>query len=97
MEKDKIEELTEDLSKARKKCFLLEGQTLHMIKDLESKLDKLEKDWIKGDVYCEKDYHFLKTRYNGAMDYLTMLLTCYDNPLSNFEAKTIGKYPGKNK
>ena len=67
------------------KAFLLEGQILHQIK--KKKLRLLELDRMRNadpKEITEEGYWAGFYGCHGAIDSLTMCLTCHDNPLSNF-------------
>jgi len=68
------------------KAYLLEGQILYQIKKQEARLIQLktmlEKREISHQSY-ERQWYMCKE----AIDQLTLVLTCHDNPLSNFLSK----------
>lgn len=68
------------------KFFMLESQIMFQIKELEEKMEYNQEEYDKGNL-TEKHYKFNLTRYKGAQDYLMIMLTIYDNPLSNFIAQ----------
>lgn len=68
------------------KAQLMEGQILHQIEKQRQRIEEL--------VKLAKDGHITSQSYDrqwymckGAIDQLTLVLTCYDNPLSNFLSK----------
>lgn len=69
------------------KAYLLEGQILYQIhknKERIIELDKLKSaKEITKDSY-ERQWYMCKE----SIDQLTLVLTCHDNPLSNFLSKT---------
>ena len=68
------------------KAQLLEGQILHQIKKQEGRLAQLKTMLEKKEItprHYERQWFMCK----GAIDQLTLILTCYDNPLSNFLSK----------
>lgn len=62
---------------------LMNNQILYQIKELEKRKQQLNQDYSKGNL-AFLDY---KISWHGcctAIDQLYIVLTCYDNPLSNF-------------
>jgi len=60
---------------------LMHSQILHQIKKCEAELDR-----IRTEELSSEDRKTLFDRYTGGLDQLNLVLTVFDNPLSNFQA-----------
>ncbi len=75
------------------KAHMIESQILHQIKKLEKKVKALDGQMKRVDrkgnpdpEYTERDYWILFHSYHAAIDQLYIVLTCHDNPLSNYSS-----------
>ena len=70
------------------KAYLIECQIMHQIKKQQNRLDELDamRKKEKPEI-TETDYWNAFYSCHGAITQLMIVLTCYDNPLSNFLAE----------
>jgi len=88
-----MEEQKKIKGKLYSKSYLIEAQIMHQIKMQEKRLTEIEE--MRNKIPCElpeKEYWTAFYYAHGAINQLMIVLTCYDNPLSNFLA-----YESKNK
>lgn len=67
------------------KAYLIEGQIMFQIRKIEKRLSKIEAEFSDGNL-SEQDYYRAWWSCKGAITQLNIVLTSYDNPLSNFLA-----------
>lgn len=70
------------------KAYLMENQLLHQVKKLQERQKEIDRMVNADPREIPKDmYDKLSHRCDGGITQLLILLTCHDNPLSNFEAE----------
>ena len=68
------------------KAYLLEGQILHQIQKNRDRIEELNKLKSAKEISAQS-YDRQWFMCKEAIDQLTLVLTCHDNPLSNFLSK----------
>lgn len=76
------------------KAFMIEAQIMHQIKKQEKRIKELDAMLNHKDKHGNPDPEITKESYNnqwwmcqGAITQLMIVLTCYDNPLSNYSTQ----------
>lgn len=76
------------------KAFMLESQIMHQIRKLQKKLDALDGLMARTDrkgnpdpEYTVEQYWIKFYSYNACIMQLMIVLTCHDNPLSNYSSQ----------